>query len=261
MEDNETKLEMIWDKIQFAPSWCKDWFTELSQSQKVMFITVVIFTTLILCLTCCTCCCQRCIKKRDTFMTVAKETGDEESKPEVKVTTLTQQTERVELVAEEERLHHSEVVEEVIEEPLDQKVLKKKQRKLTSDKLDELVDDVEKLYEVYFHFKTGARLDLNSDLKKVSAFKKMKNFIDSNSANVDSFNELTQLLKRIEDTQKLGGKKIQPNQLKLVKDIHSMGKKLSVIWHKESIVGLEASFSAACTEMMITEDEIGDHLR
>ena len=52
-------------------------------------------------------------------MTIARETGDEESRPEVKVPTLTQQTERAELVAEEERSHRSEVVEEVIEEPLD----------------------------------------------------------------------------------------------------------------------------------------------
>ena len=124
-------------------------------------------------------------------MVIEVATGDEESKPEVKANVTTLQTERAELVAEEERSHHSEVVEEVEQEPLDQKVLKKKQRKLDSDKLDELVDDVEKLYEVYFHFKTGARLNLDTELKRVSAFKKMKNFIDSNSANVDSFNELT----------------------------------------------------------------------
>ena len=72
----------------------------------------------------------------------------------------------------------NESAEELKEEKVDQTVLKKKQRKLDDDKLDDLVDDVEKLYEVYFHFKTGKRLKLDTELKRVSAFKKMKNFID-----------------------------------------------------------------------------------
>ena len=52
-------------------------------------------------------------------MVIEVATGDEESKPEVKANVTTQQTERAELVAEEERSHHSEVVEQVEQEPLD----------------------------------------------------------------------------------------------------------------------------------------------
>ena len=55
--------------------------------------------------------------------------------------------------------------EDFKEVPIDMKIIYKKQKKLTADIFDELVDDLEKIYEAYYHFETGKRIQNVAEVK------------------------------------------------------------------------------------------------